>query len=290
MAVRSRLALPAHRRIAILGFGNMGRSLARGLLASRAVRPDELWVTATNAERLDAGATGLGCRTGTDNRAAAAWAEVVILAVKPQRLESVVRPIAPVLRKRLVLSLAAGVPTDEVEHLLGTGSRVVRAMPNICVSVREGASAIAPGRHARPEDLAYARDLLGAVGTVVQLEEELMDAVTGLSGTGPMYIFLIIESLSDAGVKMGLSREAANILATQTVLGAAKMVSETGDHPILLKDLVTSPAGTAISALHSLEKTGMRGVLIDAVEVATARSKELGQVRSGAKAGRRRRG
>jgi pyrroline-5-carboxylate reductase len=151
-------------------------------------------------------------------------------------------------------------------------------MPNICVSVREGASAIAGGRHATKKDLAIAKTIFDSVGKSVLIEEDLLDAVTGLSGSGPAYIFLIIDALADAGVKMGLSRHDSTILASQTVLGAAKMLIETKEHPGRLKDMVTSPGGTAIAGLHTLEQGGVRTTLINAVEVATQRSKALGEM------------
>jgi pyrroline-5-carboxylate reductase len=177
----------------------------------------------------------------------------------------------------LIVSIAAGYPTGLIEQLLGGKPRVVRAMPNIAAMVGQAATAICAGRWARRKDLKLASRLFETCGTCTGVDESLMDAVTGLSGTGPMYVFIIIEALSDAGVKVGLGRQQATALAIQTVLGAARMVRDTGQHPIFLKDLVTSPGGTAINALYSMEKTGLRAVLMDAVEAATRRSAELGK-------------
>jgi pyrroline-5-carboxylate reductase len=176
----------------------------------------------------------------------------------------------------LVISVAAGAPTDALEARLPAGSRVVRAMPNTPATVLAGATAIAAGAHASEADLEVARELFEAVGRVVVLEESLLDAVTGLSGSGPAYIMLIIEALADGGVKVGLHRDTALILAAQTVFGSAKLLLESGEHPGRLKDMVTSPGGTAIAGLHTLESGGLRKTLIDAVEVATKRSLQLG--------------
>lgn len=184
-------------------------------------------------------------------------------------------------QKTLVVSVAAGISTHFIEESLGQDVPVVRLMPNVAVLAREGATGVAPGRFAPEEDVAYVRDLLSSVGLVMDVPEELMDAVTGLSGTGPMYVFQMIEGLSDAGVKVGLSRHQAYALAVQTVVGAGHMARDLGEHPAHLKDLVTSPAGTAISALHLMERSGFRAILMDAVEEATRRSAELGRAHMG---------
>jgi len=179
---------------------------------------------------------------------------------------------------KLVISIAAGVPLAAIESCLNKDLRLIRVMPNIPASVKEGAAAIAPGKHVLKDDLKIAKAIFDSVGKSVIIEEELMDAITGLSGSGPAYIFLIVDALADAGVKMGLSREDALFLSTQTVLGAAKILMETQEHPGRLKDRVTSPGGTAIAGLHTLEEGGLRTTLINAVEVATKRSKELGEM------------
>jgi pyrroline-5-carboxylate reductase len=189
-------------------------------------------------------------------------------------LDGVASAIDP---RKLVISIAAGVPIAAIERKLGAGARIVRAMPNTPALVGAGACALSPGEHATEEDLELASALFQAVGTATVVEENLLDAVTGLSGSGPAYVFLVIEALSDAGVKVGLPRYTALKLASQTVLGAAKLLIETGAHPGQLKDQVTSPGGTAIAGLHTLEAGGLRTTLINAVEAATRRAKELGE-------------
>jgi pyrroline-5-carboxylate reductase len=177
----------------------------------------------------------------------------------------------------LVISIAAGVDTATIEEAVADGVRVVRAMPNTPALVGAGATAVSAGKHASEADLATARALFDAVGITVELDEGQLDAVTGLSGSGPAYIFLILEALADAGVKVGLARRNAQRLAAQTVMGSAKMLLETDEHPGKLKDMVTSPGGTAIAGLHTLEQGGLRTTLINAVETATKRSRELGR-------------
>jgi len=181
----------------------------------------------------------------------------------------------------LVVSIAAGVPVAAIESRLPDGTRVVRAMPNTPALVDEAATAIARGGHATDDDLAHAKQIFDAVGKTVVLDESQLDAVTGLSGSGPAYVFLILEALADAGVKVGLSRRNALLLAAQTVLGSARLLLETNEHPGMLKDMVTSPGGTAITGLHTLENGGVRTTLINAVEAATRRSRELGRALMG---------
>ncbi len=205
--------------------------------------------------------------------------EIIIYAVKPQIMAPVLKETGDCLdMSKVIISIAAGVPLAAIESCLGKELRVIRVMPNVPALVMEGASAVAAGKNALPEDLTLAKAIFDSVGKSVIIEEELMDAVTGLSGSGPAYIFLIIDALSDAGVKVGLSREDALFLSAQTVLGAAKLLLETDEHPGKLKDSVTSPGGTAIAGLHTLESGGLRTTLINAVEVATIRSKELGEI------------
>ena len=266
------------KNIAFLGAGNMAGALIRGLLHAKACSPERIFATDVRRERLDELAKLHGIRTGTDNCEAAAWAEILVLATKPQVFDRLLPQIGGCLRQdALVLSIAAGVPTSAIESKLRQGTRVVRAMPNTPALVDAGATAIAAGAHAVDEDLAVSRRFFDSVGVTVTLDEGLLDAVTGLSGSGPAYIFLIIEALSDAGVKVGLHRESAQLLAAQTVLGSAKMLLETGEHPGRLKDMVTSPGGTAIAGLHTLEAGGLRTTLINAVEAATRRARELGE-------------
>jgi pyrroline-5-carboxylate reductase len=268
------------QRIAVLGAGNMGAALIRGMLTAHWCKPQNVMATTRHKERADALAKELGIRASTSNREAAAWASTIVLGVKPQILHEVLHEIAPaVTPDKLVISIAAGVTTKTIEGYLPAGTPVVRTMPNLGVTVQLGATAMCRSEHAKPEDLRVAEAIFRSVGAAAEVDEYLMDAVTGLSGTGPMYIFQVIEGLSDAGVKMGLSRQVANELVVQTVLGAAKLVQVTGQHPGLLKDQVTSPGGTAIAALHRLESGGLKALLMDAVETATKRSAELGAPR-----------
>jgi pyrroline-5-carboxylate reductase len=202
---------------------------------------------------------------------------VLVLAVKPQSFDAVLSEVSQHLRKEtLVISVAAGVPISAIEARLAEGTRVIRSMPNTPATVQAGATAISVGSHATPDDVQVARAIFESVGRVVELEESLLDAVTGLSGSGPAYVMLMIEALADGGVKVGLHRDTALMLAAQTVYGSAKLLLDTGEHPGRLKDMVTSPGGTAISGLHTLESGGLRKTLIDAVETATKRSEELG--------------
>lgn len=269
------------KKIAIIGGGNMGLAMAKGILQTNWAHPDRMMIAEPLKDRLEhIKGIARGIRTSHSNVEAAAWADIVLLSVKPQIMGHVLDEIKPVMKdSKLVISVAAGVTTAFMERRLGGKVPVIRAMPNIAAVVREAATAICPGKYATQEHMAMARHIFESVGIVVEVEESLMDAVTGLSGTGPMYVFQILEGLSDAGVKVGLSRDISNTLAVQTLIGSSKLIKETREHPAKLKDLVTSPGGTAISALHSLEKNGLKALLIDAVEVATKRSSELGAQR-----------
>ena len=265
------------KKLGFIGVGNMGEALVKGLIGSGAAKPQEILVSARRPERVEELVRLYGVRGGT-NAEVARDADIVVLAVKPQILDQVLRGVAHELsRDKLVVSVAAGVPIAAIERRLSPPMRIVRSMPNTPATVGAGATAIALGEHATPEDLVVAKAIFDSVGLTVQLEEAQLDAVTGLSGSGPAYIFLIIEALADAGVKVGLSRRSALQLAAQTVLGSAKLLIESGQHPGLLKDGVTSPGGTAIAGLHTLEAGGLRNVLMNAVEAATRRSKELGE-------------
>jgi pyrroline-5-carboxylate reductase len=267
------------KKIAVIGAGNMGEALIAGLLAAGAAEPDEIHATDVAAERLDRVKERYGIRTGMDNQVAVAWCEIVILAVEPQVLDDVLDDLRTVLTEaKLILSVAAGYPIARIQSHLTPGSRVVRCMPNTPSAVRAGVSAVAWGSTVSDEDVRLARAIFESVGRVVVVEERLMDVVTGLSGSGPAYVFLIIEALADGGVKMGLPRDAALSLTAQTVFGAAQMVQETGEHPGRLKDRVTSPGGTTIAGLHELERGRLRASVMDAVEAATRRSQELGSV------------
>ncbi len=265
------------RSITFLGAGNMANALIRGLLLA-GTPPARITATVRRAEKQQQLQNDHGLHVGFDNLAAARAAEVVVLAVKPQAFTKLLTEIAPAIdHSKLVISIAAGVPIAAMERRLGAGARIIRAMPNTPALVGLGATALSAGEHATPEDLTLATAIFNSVGITSVLDEYLLDAVTGLSGSGPAYIFLIIEALSDAGVKVGLSRHVALKLAAQTVLGSAKLLIETGQHPGQLKDQVTSPGGTAIAGLHTLEAGGLRTTLIDAVEAATTRARELGE-------------
>lgn len=266
------------KRIAVIGAGNMGTALLRGVLASGWGQKAKLIASHPKKEKASALAKELGIRVTGKNTEAARGAEIVILAVKPQILESVLTEIRPVLHEaQLLISIAAGFPTRRIESILGGAFPVVRAMPNVAAVVRLSATVVCAGRQARSSHVSETRKIFEAIGLVVELPEYQLDAVTGLSGSGPMYVFQIIEGLSDAGVRVGLSRDVSTILTVQTVLGAARMAEVLKVHPAILKDQVTSPGGTAIAALHSLERNRLRAILMDAVEAATLRSKELGQ-------------
>lgn len=265
------------QRIAFIGAGNMAGALIKGLLGAGACEPEHLWATDVRTERLEELRDRHGIRVGSDNVAAATWADVVVLATKPQVFDRILAELEGSVGKALVVSIAAGVPIEAMEARLAEGARVVRAMPNTPALVDAAATALSAGTHATPADVALARKIFESVGITVVLDESLLDAVTGLSGSGPAYIFLIIEALSDAGVKVGLHRDSAQKLAAQTVLGSAKLLIETGEHPGRLKDMVTSPGGTAIAGLHTLEAGGLRTTLINAVEAATQRAQKLGE-------------
>jgi pyrroline-5-carboxylate reductase len=265
------------KKLGFIGAGNMGEALVKGLVSTKAAAPSQILVSARRRERIQEMEKLYGVRGGT-NSEVARHGEVIVLAVKPQILDQVLRDISgDVSREKLVVSVAAGVPIAAIERRLRPPMRIVRAMPNTPATVAAGATALALGEHATDADLATARTIFDSVGLTVVLEESQLDAVTGLSGSGPAYLFLIIEALADAGVKVGLSRRASLQLAAQTVLGSAKLLIESGQHPGMLKDGVTSPGGTAIAGLHTLEAGGLRNVLMNAVEAATRRSRELGE-------------
>ncbi len=255
----------------------MAEAIIGGLLTAQQSKPDQLWATDPVKGRCDLLKSQFGIRVGSDNREAVTWAEVVILAVKPQSLPDVLRDIGSGLNSRLVISLLAGVTIRAISEQASGVKRIIRAMPNTPAQVREGMTALAFGVELSKEDMGVAQTVFESVGRVVSVEERLMDAVTGLSGSGPAYVFQAIEALADGGVKMGLPRATAELLAAQTVLGAAKLVLQSGEHPAKLKDRVASPGGTTIAGLHQLEQGGFRATLMGAVEAATKRSQELGR-------------
>ncbi|OLB11618.1 MAG: pyrroline-5-carboxylate reductase [Candidatus Rokubacteria bacterium 13_1_20CM_2_68_19] len=270
------------KKVGFIGSGNMGEALIKGLTAANVVRGEMIWASDVRGDRLKEIAGTYGIKLAPDNLHLVREADVVIMAVKPQIMAPVLREIASVFsRRKLMISLAAGVSTESIRASLGKDGRLIRVMPNTPALVLEGVTAIAKAEGLEPEDMDVAGEIFSAVGRVVVLDESLMDAVTGLSGSGPAYVALVIESLADGGVKMGLDRITAMMLATQTVLGAAKLLRETRLHPGALKDMVSSPGGTSIAGVAALEEGGIRTTFIKAVERATQRSKELGRGTAG---------
>jgi pyrroline-5-carboxylate reductase len=266
------------KTIGFVGAGNMAEALIRGLFKDGHCKVENIAASGPRQERMEELAQRFGIFTSRNNRTVVERSEIVVLAVKPQIMHKVLDEITDAMRDdALVISIAAGVPLAAIESRLHADCRVIRTMPNTPALVDAAATAISKGARATDEDLVLARTIFDAVGISIELDEYLMDAVTGLSGSGPAYMFLILEALSDAGVKVGLSRRNAQKLAAQTVLGSAKLLIETDYHPGLLKDMVTSPGGTAIAGLHTLEAGGLRTTLMDAVETATRRSQELGR-------------
>lgn len=267
------------KKIAILGSGNMGEALVKGLLRAGKAAPEALTCSEPRAERREEMQKRYGVHVTADNRAACAQADIIVIAVKPQNIDVLLDEIAPAVdAKKLVISIAAGVPIGAIARKLGAGVRIIRTMPNTPALVGAGATALARGPHATDGDLEQALALFEAVGVAVVVEEHHLDAVTGLSGSGPAFVFMAIEALADGGVKVGLARPIAMALAAQAVMGSAKLVLETGEHPGRLKDQVTSPGGTSIAGVHALESGGFRAALIAAVEAATKRSRELGEL------------
>jgi len=264
------------KKVAFLGAGKMGGIILQALLKNGLLSPQSTAATVAHAERAKALTSKLKMKVGTDNAAAVKGADIIVIAVKPQVVEDVVREISHVVGpKQLIISVAASVPTSMIEKNLPPNVPVIRAMPNTPCLLGSGMTAICKGKHAGAGDLALACHMFEVVGRTVVLDEKHMDAVTALSASGPAYIYIILESLAEAGVKVGLPRDIATLLAAQTTLGAAKVVLETGDHPALLKDAVTTPAGCTIDAIMELEEGKLRVTLIKAVVKAAQRAKEL---------------
>jgi pyrroline-5-carboxylate reductase len=265
-------------KVGFLGAGKMATALAKGFINTGLVSARELMASDPSEAACEAFARETGARTTAFNPDVVKFAPVLVLAVKPNQAGVVLEEINPHFTdQHVLLSIAAGVPLSRLEAELRPEARLVRVMPNTPALIGAGASAYALGESALPEDGVLAQKLLSAVGNAFQVKEQLLDAVTGLSGSGPAYVYLIIEALSDGGVAAGLPREIATKMAAQTVLGSARMVLETGMHPASLKDMVASPGGTTIEGIHELEKGGLRGVLMNAVRAATERAKRLGQ-------------
>jgi pyrroline-5-carboxylate reductase len=267
---------PEVQKIGIAGGGAMGEALARGMLAAGIVTPADLMISEVREERCAYLERQFGVRTVKENKPLVNFADTLILAVKPYVISAVLAEIRPHLRpSQTVISIAAGVSLAFIEERLGEGIPVVRVMPNTPALVGAGASAYSLGRFAGLRDGGRARAILEAVGRVVQVEEKLLDAVTGLSGSGPAYMYVILEALADGGVRMGLPRDVSMVLAAQTMYGAAKMILETGEHPGRLKDMVTTPGGTTAAGLFVLEEAAVRAGLQRAVERATEKAREI---------------
>jgi pyrroline-5-carboxylate reductase len=265
-------------RLGFLGAGKMATALAGGWLRAGLTTPERVCASDPIAAARTAFATHTGAVPLSSNQQVVTASDVLVLAIKPQQMAEVLHEIkGAVGPQHLVVSIAAGVTLRQMAEALGEGRRLVRVMPNTPCLVSASASAFAPSPAATAADIELVERLLNSVGRGFQVSEKLLDAVTGLSGSGPAFVFVMIEALSDGGVRVGLPRELATQLAAQTVLGAAKMLLETGLHPGALKDMVTSPGGTTIAGLHALERGGVRAALMDAVEAATRRATELGK-------------
>ena len=264
-------------RIGFIGAGQMATALGQGLLEAGLTSPERMVAADPVPEARDRFAQIIGGRTTDDNAQVAAEAEVLFLSVKPAQLDGVLSGLrGQIPRRTLVISIAAGVPLKKLAEGLGEDTRLARVMPNTPCLVRQGASGYSLGKHATAEDGKLVGRLLAAAGIAIEVEEKLLDAVTGLSGSGPAFGYMMIEALSDGGVRMGLPRSVATTLAAQTLRGAAEMVQSTGEHPGMLKDRVTSPGGTTIAGVQALESAGLRAALMAAVQAATLRSIELG--------------
>jgi pyrroline-5-carboxylate reductase len=266
----------AQARVAVLGAGKMGGILLQAFLKQNILRPDQIVATVAHEDRALALSAQWGVEVTTDNLAAAKQANVILLGVKPFQIAGLLEQIRPALDgTKLLVSFAASVKTAAIEEAAGMALPVIRTMPNTPSMLGVGISALCSGKNVLPEHLQLASALFEAVGRTVVVDEKHMDAVTGLSASGPAYIYIILEALAEAGVKVGLPRDIATLLAAQTTLGAAKMVLDTGYHPALLKDAVTTPAGCTIDGILELEEGGLRVTLIKAVMRATERAREL---------------
>jgi len=267
----------ATARIGFLGAGRMATALAQGWLRAGLLRADGCRASDPLSSARQTFTAETGCAAVADNREVVTASDLLVLAVKPQSMAALMSEVRSALKGRLVVSIAAGITLRQLAAGLGADCRLIRVMPNTPCLVGASAAGYSPGDNATAEDITLVDRLLNVVGVAFRVPEHLLDAVTGLSGSGPAFVYLMIEALSDGGVRVGLPRDVATALAAQTVLGAAKMVLDTQTHPGVLKDMVASPGGTTIAGLHALERGGVRGALMDAVEAATRRATELGQ-------------
>lgn len=267
-----------NEKIGFIGAGRMAEALVKGILNANLSSADKIIAGDVDEKRCQTLENESKIKTTKENKKVVSESDIIILAVKPNIVGSILQELKDdITSKHLVVSIAAGIPLSFIESLLNEGCRIIRVMPNAPCLVGEAAAGYSLGKNATRDDAELVGTILNAVGKSYLLEEKLLDAVTGLSGSGPAFVYTIIEAFSDGGVKMGLPRDVSTKLAAQTVLGAAKMVLETGLHTGELKDFVTSPGGTTIEGIHALEKGGVRKALIDAVEVATKKSKKLGK-------------
>ena len=263
--------------VLFLGGGQMAEAIIRGVLDAGLIAPDRIMATDVRPERREYLSQQIGIRAEADNRTAAPFGQVVFLTVKPQDLPTVLEEVGPVVGpEQLVVSIAAGVPLGRIQSALPGPTPVIRVMPNTPCLVGSGMAVLALGDHASARDEELVLSIFNAVGRAITLPERMLDAVTALSGSGPAFVSLVVEALIDAGVRVGLARDVSTTLAVQTTLGTALMLAETGEHPARLKEMVTSPGGTAIAGVHALERGGVRAAFIDAIVAATERSRELG--------------
>ncbi|MEW6229863.1 MAG: pyrroline-5-carboxylate reductase [Bacillota bacterium] len=265
--------------IGFIGAGTLANILVKGMIKAGSAKPGDIIASDVDTGRLNRLAEETGARVTPSNKAVVDAANVLFFTVKPQVIDEVVDEISRHIRAdQLVVSPVAGVTTESLESAIPRKVRLLRIMPNTPCLVMQGVIAVSKGRYATQKDVMEFSDLLGPLGTVVTVQENLMDSVTALSGSGPAFVYTMIEALADGGVRVGFSRDVALRLAAQTVLGAAKMVLETGDHPGHLRDMVTSPGGTAIAGIHAMERGSVRASIMDAVVAAAQRSRELGQM------------
>ena len=263
--------------LVFLGGGQMAEAIIRGVVAAGLVTPDRVVAAEIMPARREYLSAQVGIHAEASNLAAVERGDVIVLALKPQDIPTVLKEIGPKVRfDQLVVSIAAGVPLAKIEPAFTEAVPVIRVMPNTPCLVGQGMAAIARGKHATDEHAQTVLRIFNATGKAITVPEYQLDAVTALSGSGPGYVAVMIEAMADAGVRVGLARDVATTLAVQTVLGTAQLISETGRHPAVVKDMVSSPAGTTIAGIHALEKGGIRAAIIDAVVAATDRSRELG--------------
>lgn len=266
------------KNIGFIGCGNMGKAILRGLLEAQMVNPKEVMVSTKRGETSRLLADTFGVQVAKDNGQVAHFSQVLFLGVKPFQYEDVLREIRQELREHtLIIGMAAGITLDKMEKILGSGHKLVKIMPNTPVMVKAGVTAMSCSNALTEEEKEVVRALLRPISTVVDIEEKHMDVITGIAGSSPAYVYQFIEAMADAGVKNGLPRKEAYEISAKAVLGAAKMVLETGLHPGVLKDMVTSPGGTTIAAVAKLEEKGLRHAVISAVDVCVEKSKEMSQ-------------